>query len=87
MSNTKEKDLNEKSLSSINFKSFITVAILLCAFIALAGIISKKEGINSAKINFLTEKITVESELCEEAVLKILTESAKAFSKSIVIKK
>ena len=53
----------------------------------LAGIISKKEGINSAKINFLTEKITVESELCEEAVLKILTESAKAFSKSIVIKK
>ena len=53
----------------------------------LAGIISKKEGINSAKINFLTEKITVESELSEDAVLKILTESAKAFSKSIAIKK
>ena len=53
----------------------------------LSDMISQKEGIDSAKINFLTEKITVESTLDEPSVLKILSESAKAFSKSIRIEK
>ena len=53
----------------------------------LAGLISGKDGIDSAKINFLTEKITVESALDEPSVLKTLTETSKAFSKSIKIEK
>lgn len=53
----------------------------------LASMIEAKEGITSAKINFLTEKLTVESELSEDALMKILTESARAFSKSVKIEK
>ena len=53
----------------------------------LADMMAKKDGIDSAKINFLTEKLTVESDLSEDAVIKILSESAKAFSKSVKIEK
>ena len=53
----------------------------------LAGIISLKEGITSAKINFLTEKITVETDLSEDAVFETVSKEAKAFSKSIKIEK
>lgn len=53
----------------------------------LAGMIEAKEGIDSAKINFLTEKLTVESTLDEAALLKTVTETAKTFSKSIKIEK
>ena len=53
----------------------------------LAGMIEASEGIDSAKINFLTEKLTVESSLDEAVLLKTVTETAKAFSKSIKIEK
>ena len=53
----------------------------------LASMIEAKEGIDSAKINFLTEKLTVESTLDEVELLKTVTETAKAFSKSVKIEK
>ena len=43
--------------------------------------------IDSAKINFLTEKLTVESTLDEAELLKTVTEAARAFSKSVKIEK
>lgn len=51
----------------------------------LAKIIEDKDGITSAKINFLTEKLTVESELDSEETLAIARECAKAFSKSVKV--
>ncbi len=51
----------------------------------LASDISSKEGISSAKINFLTEKLTVETELDESAALAIIKAEAKAFSKGIKV--
>ena len=53
----------------------------------LASMIEAKEGVDSAKINFLTEKLTVESTLDEVELLKTVTETAKAFSKSVKIEK
>jgi Cd2+/Zn2+-exporting ATPase len=53
----------------------------------LASMIEAKEGIDSAKINFLTEKLTVESTLDEAELLKTVTEAARAFSKSVKIEK
>lgn len=53
----------------------------------LAGMIEGKEGIVSAKINFLTEKLTVEAELDEAQVYGIVCTTAKAFSRDIVIEK
>ena len=53
----------------------------------LASMIEAKEGIESAKINFLTEKLTLESTLDEVQLLKTVSETAKAFSKSIKIEK
>ena len=51
----------------------------------LEGMIAKLEGIESAKINFLTEKITVESELSGEALLPALLETALQFSKKLTV--
>ena len=53
----------------------------------LADIMSKLEGIESAKINFLTEKLTVESALDEAELIKVLSKIAKSFSKSVKIEK
>jgi len=53
----------------------------------LAGMIEKCEGISSAKINFLSEKLTVESELDEGAVLDLAKKTAKAFSPDISVEK
>ena len=53
----------------------------------LAGIMSGCEGIDSAKINFLTEKLTVETSLSEKEAYEILEKAAKSFSKSIKIEK
>ena len=53
----------------------------------LASIMAAKEGITSAKINFLTEKLTVETELAEAEAFSILASAAKAFSKDIKIEK
>ncbi len=53
----------------------------------LASMMEGKEGIESAKINFLTEKLTVESTLGEGELYAVLSDTAKAFSKSIKIEK
>ena len=53
----------------------------------LAALIEAKEDITSAKINFLTEKLTVESELMEAELYALVSAEAKAFSKSIKIEK
>ena len=53
----------------------------------LATQMSNIEGIDSAKINFLTEKLTVETTLDEDAAYKALAASAKAFSRDVKIEK
>ena len=53
----------------------------------LAGQMSDIEGITSAKINFLTEKLTVETTLDEDAAYKALSATAKAFSRDVKIEK
>lgn len=53
----------------------------------LATQMSNIEGISSAKINFLTEKLTVETELDEKATYDILSAAAKVFSKDVKIEK
>ena len=52
----------------------------------LAAMMESKEGIESAKINFLTEKLTVVSSLDETALMTALRDTARAFSKDIAIK-
>lgn len=53
----------------------------------LASQMEGEEGITSAKINFLTEKLTVETTLSEDDALSLLMKKAKAFSKDINIEK
>ncbi len=53
----------------------------------LASQMEKLEGIESAKINFLTERLTVEAALGEEETYARLVAAARAFSKDIVIEK
>ena len=53
----------------------------------LAGMIEGAEGIDSAKINFLTERLTIESALSEDAVLKLAEGIAKSFSRDVKIEK
>lgn len=53
----------------------------------LAGMIEGKDGIDSAKINFLTEKLTVETTLDEASAYALISDTAKAFSKSVKIEK
>lgn len=51
----------------------------------LASVMESKEGIDSAKINFLTEKLTVESEMEKVSVLALLRKTATAFESSVRI--
>ena len=53
----------------------------------LAASMESKEGIDSAKINFLTEKLTVETTLDESAAYTILADAARAFDTSVKIEK
>lgn len=53
----------------------------------LAGQMSNIDGIESAKINFLTEKLTVETTLDEGIAYEALCKAAKAFQKDITIEK
>ena len=53
----------------------------------LASMMEAKDGIDSAKINFLTEKLTVESSLNESALYTVISDTAKTFSKLIKIEK
>ena len=52
----------------------------------LAANMEKIDGVNSAKINFLTEKLTVEADGDAEVIFRELTEAAKKFSRDIEIK-
>lgn len=51
----------------------------------LAANMEKIEGIESAKINFLTEKLVVETSLEETAARKALAHEAKKFSEDVTI--
>lgn len=51
----------------------------------LASNMEKLDGIESVKINFLTEKLIVESELEESALRGKLADEAKKFSRDIEI--
>lgn len=53
----------------------------------LAGQMSAIDGIDSAKINFLTEKLTVETTLEEDVAYRLLLKTATAFEKGIKIEK
>jgi Cd2+/Zn2+-exporting ATPase len=52
----------------------------------LAAMMESCEGITSAKINFLTEKLTVETELAESDALELLRKKALAFEDGIEMK-
>ena len=51
----------------------------------LSAMLEKEEGIESAKINFLTEKVTVETALSNEDALALVRATAAKFSKNVVI--
>ena len=53
----------------------------------LASQMANIEGIDSAKINFLTEKLTVETSLDEAVADQLLSKSATAFDKGVKIEK
>lgn len=52
----------------------------------LAGLMEKIEGVESAKINFLSEKLTVESSLDESVLLPLLQKCATGFEPDVEIK-
>ena len=52
----------------------------------LASLMEKCDGIDSAKINFLAEKLTVESELPDGELVALLRKTASAFEDGIEIK-
>ena len=51
----------------------------------LEKMLSEAEGIKEAKINFLTEKITVESDLAEDALDALVARTAAAFDKNTAV--
>ena len=53
----------------------------------LAAMIEKSEGIDSARINFIAERLTVDSSLGEGEVYAIASTAAKAFSPDVEINK
>ncbi len=53
----------------------------------LASMIEKSEGIDSAKINFIAERLTIESSLPETDALAIAIACGRAFSSDVEISK
>ncbi len=51
----------------------------------LESMLAKLEGVDSAKINFLTEKITIESDLSADALLDSVRDTAHSFSKRLTV--
>ena len=51
----------------------------------LEGMLAAADGIESAKINFLTEKITVESDLDADALDALVARVAAAFDKNTAV--
>lgn len=52
----------------------------------LATKMSELEGVDNVKINFLSEKLTVETELAEAELLPLLRKVAKAFDPAVTVK-
>ena len=69
-------------------KHKFTVEGLDCPMCAskLATKMAELEGVENAKINFLSEKLTVESELEAAALLPMLQKTAKAFDPGVTVK-
>lgn len=55
-----------------------------CA-LKLAEMIEKQEGIDSAKINFLTEKLSIETSLDADAAFELVKKSVKEFGDDDVV--
>ena len=53
----------------------------------LARNIESREGVTSCKINFLAEKLTVESELEEGVLMKLIEKECRAFSGGVKLVK
>ena len=53
----------------------------------LAKKIEGREGISSCKINFLTEKMTVETEISEDETYKLAVEECRLFSRDVTLTK
>ncbi len=51
----------------------------------LASLMEREDGVTLAKINFLTEKLTVESDLSENLLKDKLKEVARRFDKAVKI--
>lgn len=69
-------------------KHKFTVEGLDCPMCAskLATKMAELEGVENVKINFLGEKLTVESELEAAALLPMLQKTAKAFDPGVTVK-
>ena len=52
----------------------------------LATKMAEIEGVENVKINFLSEKLTVETELGEAELLHLLRKAAKAFDPAVTVK-
>lgn len=52
----------------------------------LADKMAQIEGVDNVKINFLSEKLTVETELSEAELLPLLCKAAKAFDPAVTVK-
>ena len=66
----------------------LTVEGLDCPVCAskLATKMAEIEGVDNVKINFLSEKLTVETELSETELLPLLRKAAKAFDPAVTVK-
>ncbi len=53
----------------------------------LAKMMENIEGVTTAKINFLTEKLTVESDLPEAELIAALSKTATAFESGVKVEK
>lgn len=53
----------------------------------LATLMAEEDGIEYVKINFLTEKLTVDSNLDENLTYDAVCKAAKSFSKSVKVEK
>ena len=52
----------------------------------LAAKMAEIEGVDNVKINFLSEKLTVDTELSEAELLPLLRKVAKAFDPAVTVK-
>ena len=71
----------------MKLKFFITGLDCPTCAAKLASDMNALEGIKTAKINFLTEKLTVETELAEADALALLNKAAYAFSRDVKVTK